>query len=295
MGNFFLVDTFSTSSAAPGSDALAARGTQTIHSGSISCVYCLPIRTQIEGKLMRKAVAVVAVGVLLIAACGSDDDESSEEAAAFCGDFLEANTQVALLETPAGDPEAMGAAVEAAAASAPDDVSADVEVMAGFAQSGGEGDFEEFQQAQESVIGWINDNCDVGTVDAVAVDYAYEDFPDTIDAGATSISLTNEGSELHEAVVLKLNDGVELNAEELLALPEEEVLPQVTIMGAAFAEPGSAGQDIFDLSAPGDYVVVCFITVGTTAEALAEAEATGVEPEGPPHFTQGMFQEFTVE
>ena len=64
---------------------------------------------------------------------------------------------------------------------------------------------------------------------------------------------------------------------------------------AAFAEPGGTGQDVFDLSAAGDYVVVCFIPVGSTPEAIAEAEASGVEVEGPPHFTQGMFQEFTVE
>jgi hypothetical protein len=46
---------------------------------------------------------------------------------------------------------------------------------------------------------------------------------------------------------------------------------------------------------PGRYAMVCFIPVGFTPEVAAEAAASGTEPEGAPHFTEGMIAEFTVE
>ena len=52
-------------------------------------------------------------------------------------------------------------------------------------------------------------------------------------------------------------------------------------MAAAFAPPGEGGSTLAELSA-GDYAMICFIPVG------------GGE-DGPPHFTQGMIHEFTVE
>ncbi|MGI9609813.1 MAG: hypothetical protein ACR2NL_05925, partial [Acidimicrobiia bacterium] len=192
-------------------------------------------------------------------------------------------------------PEALVAAVDSALASAPEEIVADVEVMAAFAQSGGQGDFEEFDAASTRVVTWVSGNCASTAVEVTGVDYQYENFPETIEAGFTSITLNNEGMELHEAAVLRVNDGVDESAEELLAMPEEEVETLVTFEGAVFADPGASGVDIFDLSEPGDYIVACFVPVGATPEAAEAAEGGGTEPDGPPHFTQGMFDEFTVE
>lgn len=50
---------------------------------------------------------------------------------------------------------------------------------------------------------------------------------------------------------------------------------------ATFAEPGDEGSALVTLE-PGDYAMVCFVPVG------------GGE-DGPPHFTEGMLHEFTVE
>jgi hypothetical protein len=44
---------------------------------------------------------------------------------------------------------------------------------------------------------------------------------------------------------------------------------------------------------PGRYVIACFLPVGATPENM-EALESG-ELQGPPHFTQGMLEEFTVE
>jgi hypothetical protein len=79
--------------------------------------------------------------------------------------------------------------------------------------------------------------------------------------------------------------------EELLALPEEEAMTKATEAGAAFAAPGTIGTGTADLSEPGRYGIVCFIPVGATPDVLQSGE----EPEGPPHFTEGMFAEITVE
>jgi hypothetical protein len=78
-----------------------------------------------------------------------------------------------------------------------------------------------------------------------------------------------------------------------LALPEEEVESAVTFAGVAFAAPDAEAFAVVDLE-PGSYVMVCFLPVGATPEVMAEMEATGEEPDGAPHFTQGMVHEFTV-
>lgn len=282
---------------------------------------------------MTRVTAILATGVLLLAACGSDDDsqsDASEESAEptdasteepteaateepteaatdepttevadepspFCGDFIEAGNQVALADTGAADPEALVAAIEAALASAPEEIAADLEVMAAFAQSGGQGDFQEFDQASTNAVAWVSDNCASTSLEVTGRDYEYEGIPETAEAGIISITLTNEGTELHEAALLRVNDGVEATAEEILALPEEEAQEMVTFQGAVFTEPGGSGVDIFDLREPGNYIVACFIPVGATAEAAEAVEAGGPEPDGPPHFTQGMLAQITVE
>jgi hypothetical protein len=96
---------------------------------------------------------------------------------------------------------------------------------------------------------------------------------------------------VHEAVVMRINDDVDLSIDDLLALPEEEGQSKVTPAGVTFALPNTDGLSSFvDLSQPGRYVVVCFIPVGSVPEAFAG----GQEPNGPPHFTQGMKFEVQV-
>ena len=70
-----------------------------------------------------------------------------------------------------------------------------------------------------------------------------------------------------------------------MELPEEEVFSKITLVNATFADPGGTDAASWNLNSPGRYAVVCFIPVGSVGEA---------EGDGPPHFTEGMVQEFEV-
>lgn len=131
-------------------------------------------------------------------------------------------------------------------------------------------------------------------VPLTAVVYGYEGVPDRVPAGPVAIQMANDGQELHEAVVFRINDDVTEPEEELLALEPEEAETRATQVAGAFAVPGQDGATSAELDA-GRHAVVCFLPVGATREAFAEAIATGAEPEGPPHFSQGMVAELTVE
>ena len=150
-------------------------------------------------------------------------------------------------------------------------------------------------------------------IDVTAQDYHFEGLPTSVPAG-TSVTLTNAGTELHEIIIVRKNDGVTESFDELIALPEEESLQKVTTTGVLFAAPGepaSMGMDAAGAPAPmdsialvdeGEYLAICFIPQGTTempdfsgqAPPSSDAAAASAAPPGPPHFLLGMKQEFTV-
>lgn len=145
------------------------------------------------------------------------------------------------------------------------------------------------------------------TVEVTAVDYAFEDLPDTVEAG-TTFSLTNaSAAEAHELVAFLLPETETRSAEELLNLPEEELgavfggEPEpATVILAGPGQTDTPGPVVGDgsLAEPGRYVVACFIPVGADPEAYFSADPSEGPPQvegGPPHFTQGMFAELTVE
>lgn len=139
-------------------------------------------------------------------------------------------------------------------------------------------------------------------VTVTAVDYAYEDIPDPIPAGSV-LGLDNRGAEPHELVAVHIPASETRSIEELLALPEDEE-PPVEFMGVVVTT--TDGQTFYPegpvtLEEPGRYAFVCFLPQGITDEAIMQAAqetAPGEEPsfpEGPPHFTLGMWSEVTVE
>jgi type II secretory pathway component PulK len=75
-----------------------------------------------------------------------------------------------------------------------------------------------------------------------------------------------------------------MSAAELLALREQEALAMVQIVGITYAAPGETTTTFVDAQ-PGRYFAACFLPEGTTPTA---------EGHGPPHFTPGMLEEFTV-
>ncbi|MEX2658162.1 MAG: hypothetical protein WD232_00595 [Acidimicrobiales bacterium] len=255
------------------------------------------------------AARTFLAGALLagVAACGDDDDDAAVDAPAgdgeqaagggneeFCTALVDFNAMVPQVEL---DEESTEADMEAAydqlepvwagvRDNAPEDVQAEIDeldpIIQGLAEGDGEAfnDDETFETYSEMVSKAIP-SCDFETASVRGVDYAFEGIPETLPAGTVAVEFENASEEEeHEMVVFKKNDP-DQSTEELFALPEEEAMGMITFAGFAFAPPGGSSSSLLALEA-GSYTVVCFIPVGG-------------EEDGPPHFTQGMTAEFTVE
>ena len=269
----------------------------------------------------RRAVGLAAVlaagaGAALFPTAGSATTAPDDYCAAHLA--LEAAVNG---EDPAAIEPAVGAALEAA----PEELAGTVQAMIESAPQDGP-PTPEFIAAYNEVAGWVRDNCGFGDVQVLAQDYSFGGLPEQIAGGPTVIELVNEGTELHEIVLIRRAEGFDAPLADVLAMLAEEgegegppdgaegtgppiegerAEPPISFAGAAFAYPGESGFGVFDL-APGNYVAVCFIPVGTTPEAFEEMMASmegsgppmeGSGPpmeEGAPHFTEGMAQEFTV-
>lgn len=125
-----------------------------------------------------------------------------------------------------------------------------------------------------------------------AVDYAFAGIPDVVSTG-TTLGLRNAGSEVHEMQVFRLNDDVAQTLPELLALPQEEAMKLITMVGGTFAGPGEDGEDAVTVEEAGNYGMACFIPVGTR-EMPEGSPGASQGATGPPHFVVGMLKAFTV-
>jgi plastocyanin len=154
---------------------------------------------------------------------------------------------------------------------------------------------------------------DVPTIDVSGVDYAYVGLPTSVPAG-TTLTFTNDGTEVHEMVVVRIDDET-TPLEELMAMPESETADISEDVGALFAFPGMAAEGSITVDAPGRYVALCFVSQGSDPAAF---EAVGFDPSqmdadtdpstlppavqellasiesNPPHMALGMIQEFRV-
>ena len=209
----------------------------------------------------RKLVALPMLLALTlgVAACGDDDGDSEEASASASEDATEDTTGET---TPEDGEEGDG----------PPEVNPCAEGV-DPAEAG-------LPPAEEPAEG-------ATAIDVVAKDYEFEGA-EALDAGGSfAITLTNEGTELHEMAIVKLAEGEDRPLEELLAAEEE---PETTDVAFGFACPGSSTTFNADVSEPGRYVALCFIPVGTTPET----DPSAFEQGGPPHAANGMVHEFTV-
>ncbi len=256
----------------------------------------------------RRALTMSALGLALVlglGACGDDDDETASDTTAASdgggstedsgGGDLEAACDAYIEVTQAfgeeADPSVVAPLLDEIEDNAPGNIPEELQTTIDIAREAIGGDpsaveGEEFQQALATSNAYIAENCDVEQASVTAVNYAYEDAPGTLPSGTVALTLDNEGTELHEAVLIRRNDDTTESFDELLELSEEEAFAKVSVSGAAFAGPGESGVAFVELEA-GDYAMVCFIPVGTV-----DFET---EVDGPPHFTQGMVHEFSVE
>jgi hypothetical protein len=251
-----------------------------------------------------------------MAGCGSDDDSgdtasggTSSSAAAdpaeFCEAAVDAEATISMgppVDFETATPEEIQAALEefgaevepqltAVEESAPEDVSDDVTTLTDkireVLSTGDDTIFEqpEYTEANVAIDEYMLAECGYEQIEATGVNYEYEGIPDTVPAGVVAITFSNEGDEMHEIALARINDDVTTPIEELVALPEEQVFSMLEITGAAFAAP-SESDTVFMRLEPGRYGAVCFIPQGTTHDT---------EGSGPPHVALGMFAEFTAE
>jgi hypothetical protein len=257
--------------------------------------------------LQRVGAGLFALTLFMgLAACGDDDEpeatnDNGEEAAgdnaAFCDAVVEFNAAVFQVDisedSTEEDIKAQGEDLapifQTIADEAPDDLAASAEELNASVQALTEGDAEAFNaeatfEQYTELVGGAVDACEFETVDVTGIDYAYQGVPETIEAGTVAFAFTNAAeSEDHMMGIVKKKDDVDLTWDELLALPDEEAEASTEFKGEAFAPAGESGNALAELD-PGEYAMICFIPVGSP-----EVE------DGPPHFTEGMIQEFTVE
>ncbi len=276
----------------------------------------------IEHRRRRRSLAVPAAAVLTLtlglAACGdSEEDEDAapsatteagsettaaetEDVSAFCDAEVEAEAAFAAGGPEGPDPARLQEAFAAVQENAPAEIADDVEELITLTQAALSSEEQEggpppeVEELDASIDDYVLANCGFAEVEVTGTEYEFQDIPETVDAGQTAFTFSNEGGEEHEFVLIRINDDVTASVEDLAQLPEEEAIQMVQVKGFTFASPGGTDHTFVDLE-PGRYGALCFFPVGSTPEAIAAAEESGQEIDAPPHFTQGMLAEFTVE
>lgn len=254
-------------------------------------------------------VAIAAATALATGACGDDGDSASGEQSAFCEATIEAGQL--FNEGPdlddSGEPtqddleefaESLRPRLDTVRENAPEDLRDEIDEVVRAVEdalSGGDTsatETPEFAQADAAISDYVFDNCDLRAKhEIVAVEYEFQDVPDSIEAGDVGIRLQNDGEEVHELVVFRIDDDEDRPIEELIELPDSEVEDVIEFAGFTFAAPGESSALVADLDDPGRYAIVCFVPVGTTS---AEDFQEGGEDSGPPHVAEGMYAEFEV-
>ena len=149
------------------------------------------------------------------------------------------------------------------------------------------------------------------TIEVVAGDYFYEEVPETVPVG-TRLSLFNSSDrEFHEMVVFKLDPAEQRTVEELIQVPNAELIgPRDmgvfgvgSVLSVVFAMPESEQytyvRDAPVLAEEGRYIIFCGIPVGmdpiearsaTGQGSIDDSDIDGV----PRHYQVGMMTEIVA-
>ncbi len=142
--------------------------------------------------------------------------------------------------------------------------------------------------------GWPAGAAGQAAIQVTALEYRYVGLPTSVPA-QTRLTLTNAGAEVHQIVVARRADGVDMTWDRLLAEPDPVRDGLMTLEGQSFAPPGATAATEITLTRPGTYFAVCFIPQGVTSiPAQRDTPDSGAAPDGPAHYLLGMRQEFTV-
>jgi hypothetical protein len=242
---------------------------------------------------MRRLV-VVASSLLLAVTSGAavaSPAAAQGDVQSFCQARVEANA--AFVQE---DRAAVRTALDAIRTSAPPAIQERAASLAELFERRGPAAFETKQgaRAADAVDRFVVASCGFPVSDVSAIDYEFQDVPETLVAGPQVIEFTNDApEEQHELVLLRVNPDVDLSPRKLLALPEKKLAKRAEVVSAAFASPGDDDTLIASLE-PGRYVYACFIDVGTTAEGGDEHGGDEHGGAAKPHWKRGMFGELEV-
>lgn len=236
----------------------------------------------------RKLVVAVATAGVVVALGAAPAAAGSGNTKKFCKTYLSIN-KVINAEEP--DTAKLNKLLDRAIDQAPSEIADAVETAAVAIQDDPDAAFEDpaVGEAVGEVDAFAAENCADEQIDVTLEDYAFTGMPDEIEKGTVAFNLANEGTELHEMIVFRIKG--DATVEELLELSDEEASKKVTEIGGGFAPPGESSVTILPLKKTGRYVALCFLPVGSTDEASAEAAG---EAGAPPHFIEGMLAEFEV-
>lgn len=245
----------------------------------------------------RKGTFLVAV-TLFAAACGGVNEATAE----FCDSYVDLD-QLLGVGPDETDPQPwvmeVSTSLEEIAEKAPASIADEVERSADLllepvqaldeemffaVQSSGE-----FVEDSNAVSDFVLSECGFAAVAVEAMDYAFDADLDGLQPGTVAFDFENKGSEVHELVLIRINDDVTESLQELIELPEEEAETKTSFLGVSFASPGTGDVLFAELDA-GRYAILCFLPLGSTSMEVLESGAA----DGPPHFTQGMVREFTI-
>src|SRR2546421_614202 len=94
----------------------------------------------------------------------------------------------------------------------------------------------------------------------VARDFSF-DLPETLPAGLVTITMNNVGTQPHQAILARLNQGV--TSDQVLSAAVKspnDALPLLTSVGGPGSiDPNQSSEVILNLS-PGQYVATCFVS-----------------------------------
>jgi hypothetical protein len=141
-----------------------------------------------------------------------------------------------------------------------------------------------FDVAKASIDGFMLAQCGYPVLRVTVSEHQFAGIPDTVGAGTVAIVLENTGQEPHEFDLDVIDDAASQSFRDILALPEAEGDALYTSFRILSTDPGET-RTMFVTLEPHRYGVACSEAQGSTADA---------EGTGPPHYTAGEVDEFTV-
>lgn len=191
--------------------------------------------------------------------------------------------------------QALDQALSGAESTAPPEVAADVQSIAGIIRSAAQSNQDPtesptFEQNVAVIDQYRYNSCGYQQLQATGIEYEFQGLPKTVPSGKVAIQFTDNGAEIHELEVLRVKG--KDSAKKLAGLSEKELSKKAEEVGSTFAMQGQTGYAFADMSKPGRYAVLCHLPVGSTSGQAAEE---AFKKHAKTHAQRGMYADITVE